>query len=255
MDEFISKFNPMHQPKFLYIRLAIFFLLSGIASDTHAQTGNKSQDTPKKMIMEVVVTDMENNPRHGEEVSFVDTASKVRYGGITDQNGEFTVGLPSGSTYLVKIKEIGEEQKYQVFSIPELQADQEYRKSRYLIKYDPPRVFTLDNVYFDVNKANLREASYAELNELADYMKRRKGIRVEIAGHTDNVGTRENNQMLSRRRADRVKQYLVSEGIASGRIEAKGYGEDRPVAGNNTEEGRQKNRRTEVHIINDPSSN
>jgi len=80
-------------------------------------------------------------------------------------------------------------------------------------------------------------------------MKRRKNIEVEIAGHTDNTGSEEDNLKLSQRRADRVKKYLINEGIDARRIKAKGYGENQPVAGNNTKEGKQKNRRTEVRII------
>ena len=124
-----------------------------------------------------------------------------------------------------------------------------FSKSQFLIKYDPPKVYTLDHVYFDVNKASLRKASFSELDELVSYLKRREHIRVEIAGHTDNVGSKEANQELSERRAKRVKQYLLKKGIAADRVKAKGYGEDRPVAGNNSKEGRQKNRRTEVHIL------
>jgi outer membrane protein OmpA-like peptidoglycan-associated protein len=233
-----------------FIQLMVCVLLTGMPVQILAQSDNDGEDSLKKMTLEVLVTDLENNPRKEEEIVFVDTLSKEQFSGITNENGKFVVKLPSGRTYLTRIKGIGEEQNYQVFSIPELQNNQRYGKSQFLIKYDPPKVYTLDNVYFDVNKARLREASYEELDELVSYMKRREHIRVEIAGHTDNVGTKEDNLKLSQRRAERVKQYLVRKGIDPDRIEAKGYGEDRPVAGNNTEAGRQKNRRTEVHILN-----
>lgn len=236
-----------------FFQLMIWVLLAGMPVHMLAQTGNNQTDSLKKMSMEVLVTDLENNPRQGEKIVFVDTLTQDQYSSSTNENGKFVVELPSGSTYLIRIKGIGEEQNYQVFSIPELQDNQRYGKSRFLIKYDPPKVYTLDNVYFNVNEARLRQISYEELNELVSYMKRRENIRVEIAGHTDNVGTKEDNIALSRQRARQVKQYLVSKGIDSDRIEAKGYGEDRPVAGNNTAAGRQKNRRTEVHILSDTS--
>ena len=241
----------MHRFALLTVLFAAFYLLPGMQDQAVARDQDVKQDTLQKMPLEVLVTNTQNDPRQGEEVVFVDTLSNEEYRGITNSNGKFSIQLPEGSTYLVKIKGISAQQEYQVFSIPELSDNRVYQTSQFLIKYDPPTVYTLDNVYFDSNKASLREASYTELNELVEYMERRKHIRVEIAGHTDNVGSKEANLELSRRRAGRVKQYLVAQGIDAGRIEAKGYGEDHPVAGNNTEEGRQKNRRTEVRILED----
>ncbi len=231
------------------IQTSLSFLLIINPLFIRAQVEEKSSSEPKKMKMEVIVTDYEKNPKQGEEIVFVDTASKEQYSGITNEDGKFTIGLPGGTTYLAKIKGVGSEKSYQVFSIPKLQENRNYGMSQFIIQYEPPRVFTLDEVYFDVNKATLRSQSYAELNELVDFMKRKKDIRIEIAGHTDSTGEEEDNIKLSQRRADRVKQYLVRKGIDANRIEAKGYGESQPVADNSTKEGRQKNRRTEVRII------
>jgi outer membrane protein OmpA-like peptidoglycan-associated protein len=72
---------------------------------------------------------------------------------------------------------------------------------------------------------------------------------IEIGGHTDNVGKDESNITLSQNRANAIKQYLVKKGINADRIIAKGYGESQPIATNDTDEGRQKNRRTEIKII------
>jgi len=246
-----KKFLCMNRFALLAVLFAAFCLLPGLEDQALARGRSVQQDTIQKMPLEVLVTNTQNDPRQGEEVVFVDTVSHEEYRGITNSQGTFRIQLPEGSTYLVKIKGISAQQEYQVFSVPELADNRVYQPSQFLIKYDPPTVYTLDNVYFDSNQASLREASYTELNELVEYMERRKHIRVEIAGHTDNVGSKEANLELSRRRASRVKQYLVDQGIEAGRIEAKGYGEDRPVAGNNTEEGRQKNRRTEVRILED----
>jgi outer membrane protein OmpA-like peptidoglycan-associated protein len=233
----------MHYSKILTILFVIIPLFLS------AQTGDEKEKTPKKMLMEVIVTDYEKNPKQGEKIIFIDTVSKEQYSGITGEQGKFTIGLPGGTTYQAKIKGVGSEKSYEVFSIPKLQENRNYGKSQFIIQYEPPRVFTLDEVYFDVNKASLRRQSYAELNELVDFMKRKKNIRIEIAGHTDSTGEEEDNMKLSQRRADRVKQYLVKKGIDANRIEAKGYGENQPVADNSTKTGRQKNRRTEVRII------
>ncbi len=84
---------------------------------------------------------------------------------------------------------------------------------------------------------------------MAEYMNLKKTLVIEIAGHTDNVGTAESNQKLSEDRATAVKKYLEKKGIAPERVTAKGYGDTKPIGDNSTAAGKQKNRRTEVHII------
>ncbi|MFO8236012.1 MAG: OmpA family protein [Bacteroidales bacterium] len=232
-----------------FAQAIIFLMLSVIFSPLRAQSDKATEDTAIKMTMEVLVTDHQDNPREGEEIIFIDETTDKKFTGITNKEGKFDIQLPGGSTYMIKIAGIGKEQEYQTFSIPEIQDNKRYGKSRFTIQYEPPKIFTLDNVYFDVNKSTLRDESYEELNELLDYLQRRPDIRIEIAGHTDNVGSEENNMELSQHRANEVKKYLVNKGIDAERIEAKGYGETIPVAENSTKEGRQKNRRTEVHII------
>ena len=82
-------------------------------------------------------------------------------------------------------------------------------------------------------------------------MKFKETLAIEIVGHTDNVGEEDANLLLSRKRAENVRAYLIRNGIDQSRIKATGYGESQPIATNNTPEGRQKNRRTEVRIIKD----
>ena len=108
----------------------------------------------------------------------------------------------------------------------------------------------INNIFFDFNKSELKPESYPELDRLYNYLKDNSDIKVEISGHTDNIGTDEYNLNLSQERANTVKEYLVSKGISSERIVSKGYGKTRPVAGNDTDEGRQLNRRVEFKIIN-----
>jgi outer membrane protein OmpA-like peptidoglycan-associated protein len=87
------------------------------------------------------------------------------------------------------------------------------------------------------------------LNDLAEFMARKKNIKIEIAGHTDNVGDKDANQKLSQERAASVKAYLVKKGISTDRVIAKGYGDTQPMADNDTPEGKQKNRRTEIRVL------
>ena len=94
----------------------------------------------------------------------------------------------------------------------------------------------------------LRSESNAELDRLVKLMNDVPGLKVEISGHTDNTGSAKSNQTLSQERAQAVVSYLTSKGIAASRMTAKGYGQDAPIATNDTADGRQQNRRTEFEI-------
>jgi outer membrane protein OmpA-like peptidoglycan-associated protein len=95
----------------------------------------------------------------------------------------------------------------------------------------------------------LKEEAYKVLDELVEFLKRKDDERIEIGGHTDNVGKADANMILSTNRAKSVMAYLISKGIASERLTAQGYGFTQPVAENDTPEGRSLNRRTEVKIL------
>lgn len=106
------------------------------------------------------------------------------------------------------------------------------------------------SVLFDFNKYILKTEAQNELNEAADKIKNYQGSKIIIAGHTDNIGPDEYNQELSKYRAAAVRDYLLTIGdLKNFEMEIKGYGESRPIATNDTEEGREKNRRVEILII------
>ena len=104
----------------------------------------------------------------------------------------------------------------------------------------------LEGVYFDSGKAVLRAESLPRLDVIVEYMTYKPNARIEISGHTDNVGNPKANKELSQRRVQACRDYLVSKGIEAARIVAVGYGDERPIASNDTESGRQKNRRIEA---------
>ena len=108
-----------------------------------------------------------------------------------------------------------------------------------------PRKLVLEGVNFDTGKAKLREDAYPVLDEAAEGLKQWGDVKVEIGGYTDSKGSEKFNRMLSQARAEAVRIYLIGKGISGERLTAKGYGESNPVADNNTEEGRFKNRRVE----------
>ncbi len=109
----------------------------------------------------------------------------------------------------------------------------------------------LRNIYFDYGTAKFREESYDELNKLENMMRNNNNLMVEIAGHTDNVSSASFNLKLSQKRANAVRDHLISKGIDAGRVTAVGYGEEKPLASNDDEiDGRELNRRVEFEVIN-----
>jgi outer membrane protein OmpA-like peptidoglycan-associated protein len=108
----------------------------------------------------------------------------------------------------------------------------------------------LKNIYFDFDKAQLKSESTTELNKLESLLRQNNNMMIEIGGHTDYVGSREVNMRLSQLRANAVRSFLVNKGIDPRRVQAKGYGKDKPLASNDDEkEGRELNRRVEFKIL------
>jgi outer membrane protein OmpA-like peptidoglycan-associated protein len=114
----------------------------------------------------------------------------------------------------------------------------------------PKKSIRIHNITYELNKSTLTENAKNTLDTtLFVYLQEHSDIIVEISSHTDNVGSDKYNQDLSEKRAETVVNYLFKKGIAKNRLKARGYGELRPIADNNTTEGRDKNRRTEFKII------
>ena len=198
-----------------------------------------------------IITDFEQNPKVGEIILFENSATKKIFRTVSNEEGQFKMELPYSQTYLIKIKGIGSELDYTEMQIPALEEDQESLSFEIEIQVELPKIYTLNNVYFESGKASIMKSSFAELEELLEYLKYKKNTVIEIAGHTDNVGDPKANLLLSQKRAESVRDYLISDGINPERVIAKGYGEVQPVATNETPMGRGSNRRTEVRILNE----
>lgn len=111
------------------------------------------------------------------------------------------------------------------------------------------KIIPLKNVFFNTGKSDLLPASFAELDIQVDFLNSNPELKIEVSGHTDNVGTEASNQLLSQNRAKAVADYLIQKGIASTRISYKGYGSTKPITTNDTEDGRAKNRRVELKVL------
>ena len=124
-------------------------------------------------------------------------------------------------------------------------------KAPFILSYylEPPKNFILEGLNFDNGKFTFQESAYPVLDNLVEYMKRKDDDRIEIGGHTDNVGNAKSNLKLSEERANAVREYLITNGIYSARLIIKGYGSTKPLESNSTVAGRAENRRTEVTIL------
>jgi outer membrane protein OmpA-like peptidoglycan-associated protein len=119
----------------------------------------------------------------------------------------------------------------------------------YLVPVEVGQVVRLNNVFFDFDKTELRPESFPELDRVVTFMNENPNLEIQIEGHTDAKGADDYNLNLSGGRITSVEAYMESKGIAPGRIVTKGYGESVPIADNETEEGRQQNRRVEFKIL------
>jgi len=197
-------------------------------------------------LVNVIVTDFKEVPRKGDIILFYGQKSKKTYSGTTDANGLFSINLPKGDTYIIRYREFTDDADYAEMEIP---ATTSRVQMSVEIKIETPKTFILENVFFDTGKASLKKESFHALNNLYEALKHKETLAIEIAGHTDNIGGEAYNLKLSEDRAQAVRQFLISKGIAAHRITAVGYGFSKPLADNDTEENRALNRRTEVKVL------
>ncbi|MBA3664048.1 MAG: OmpA family protein [Bacteroidetes bacterium] len=165
------------------------------------------------------------------------------------QTGQYKIVLPYGTNYgfmAYTDKFISVSDNLDLSAVAEYK---EITRDLYLVPLEVGSTIRLNNIFFDVAKATLRSESFPELDRLAGLMTQNGKMQIELSGHTDNVGSDETNLKLSADRAKTVTDYLVGLGIAAERIQSKGYGETKPLGTNDTEEGRQLNRRVEFTIL------
>jgi outer membrane protein OmpA-like peptidoglycan-associated protein len=231
-------------------RLFLLFFFGNLLLAAEAQTP-PPLNLPKDAKVDGSIVDMRSKqPKNNELIIFRSQKNNNEYQVISDENGKFSTRLPNGDKYDIYIMGFKDSVSQNVLDIPALGPNSYYKNPFTVnLEFDPPKTFVLDNVEFDFGKSNLRPSSYPTLDDLADYLKRKPDQRIEIGGHTDNVGSDAKNLVLSLERAKSIVEYLISKGITNDRLVAKGYGAEEPIEENTTEEGRQKNRRTEVKIL------
>ena len=167
----------------------------------------------------------------------------------TNDSGDYMITLPVGKDYAFNVNRNGYLFYSDNISLRSISPDTVYEKNIGLQPIELNASVVLKNIFFDFNKAELKAESMAELDFLVQLMLENPSVKIEIGGHTDNVGKPAENLALSMNRAKAVVQYLISKKIPVQRLTAKGYGETRPMGDNKTEAGRAQNRRTEMKVI------
>jgi len=164
--------------------------------------------------------------------------------------GDYLISLPTGRDYALNVSARGYLFYSEHFAFQGQHSQSEpLQRDVPLERVDVGKVVVLHNVFYPTGSSGLEPESRAELDKVHEFLIENPSIGVEISGHTDNTGSPELNQELSEQRAESVVLYLKQKGIAGERMEAAGYGEEHPVDDNNTEEGRARNRRTELKIL------
>ena len=165
-------------------------------------------------------------------------------------NGEFLMCLPLGNEYAFNVSKSGYLFYSENFALKEASdANNPFYLDIALEAIEIGNTTVLRNIFFDTGKFELLETSKTELGKLVDFMEKNPKVKIEIGGHTDNVGSAELNRELSHNRAKSVYNYLINSGVEAGRLNYQGYGFSVPVAPNDSDEGRAQNRRTEFKVV------
>jgi outer membrane protein OmpA-like peptidoglycan-associated protein/Tol biopolymer transport system component len=196
------------------------------------------------------VYDAETKTPMKSSVEIIDLATgKVMISSFTyTKTGEFFTCLPANANYAVNVSKEGYLFHSENFALDEQSALQALELDIPLQRLNKGSKIVLNNIFFDTDAYSLKDESEVELNTLVNFMRNNAMLKVEIEGHTDNVGTETHNTMLSTNRAKAVYDFLVDNGIDANRMTYKGFGASQPIATNDTEKGRATNRRTAFRV-------
>lgn len=203
------------------------------------------------VFIEGQVFDSETKLPLAASITYEDLNSKSELGIANSEpkNGKYQIALPFGKVYgFLANKEnyyaVGE--SIDLTNVSDLKT---IKKDLYLTPIRKGVNIRLNNIFFEYDKADLKQTSFVELDRLVRLLKDNPSWSIEIGGHTDDSGSDSYNKTLSQKRASSVRDYLISKGISSNRLMAKGYGEEQPIDDNTTESGKAQNRRVEFRIL------
>ncbi|HET6246037.1 MAG: OmpA family protein [Bacteroidetes bacterium] len=208
-------------------------------------------EAAKITLLKGVISDAMTQIPLEADIELIDNDKNIVLANFKSNNksGKYLLSLPSGKNYGIAVKVQGYLFHSENFNIPAIADYQEITKDIQMKNVAVGSKIVLKNIFFDFGKFTLRPESTNELERLIKLLNDVPTLKIEISGHTDNRGSAEMNQKLSENRAKTVVEYLINKGIPTSRLEFKGYGLTEPVATNETDEGRQENRRTEFKIL------
>lgn len=197
------------------------------------------------------VLDAVTNKPLAAEIFYEDLKTGLRVGKASSDaiTGDYSIILPAGKNYGFRAETSGYVSVSENLDLTKLMAYKEIRKDLKLVPLQKGQVVRLNNLFFDFSKYSLRNESKSELTRLVELLKKNPTMKIQIQGHTDDVGQDADNLVLSQNRTKAVQNFLVKQGIAVTRIMATGYGETKPVLPNTSPENRQQNRRVEFLIV------
>lgn len=196
------------------------------------------------------VFDSKTNTGLPSSVELIDLASKQTISKVqTDETGNYLITLPVGKDYAFNVNRKGYLFYSDNYSLKNKSADSTYQKDIPLQPIEVQAGIVLRNLFFETNKYDIKPESEVELDKVVQFLQDNPTVKIQMEGHTDNVGSATDNQKLSQARAYAAVNYLVTKGIKGSRLVAKGFGATKPVADNKTEAGRAQNRRTELRVL------
>lgn len=204
-------------------------------------------------FMNVEMKDKSGNKVEGAKVEITNTVTKEKSLALVDSlkgTAMVAINLKKKDDLLITVKKGDYAFSSKVVSVKEASFSNQPKPVKIEVnEAKEGSSFVINNLYYNTNSADLKSESFIVLESFAEYLKENSSINIEIQGHTDNVGAAKSNEALSANRAYTVKAFLEEKGVDGKRITAKGFGPNKPLAENTSEEGRSKNRRTEFLII------
>jgi len=236
----------------IYLALKLSPEIKQSQSNTVKAEPDKEQKEEKKervTYLKVVVEDKETGEfLYDTEVGVTQSENGKKYEHELIDSSHFAVKLPLNKEFSVKASHDG--------YLPVSKTFKTKRKDTVKVALDAKEVregkdIVLDAIHFETDSDNLRSSSFTELDNLVEYLKDNTDQKVLISGHTDDRGKASYNKDLSKDRAQSVVEYLKKKGIDQERLKSKGQGESKPIAPNDSKEGRAKNRRVEMKVVED----
>ena len=207
--------------------------------------------TNKGNVLKGKVVDAKKNIPINARIELFDIQRNLRISVVESDSvsGQYLMVLPGGAEYALYVSRPSYLFQSLHFNYLQSEGFKPVIKDVSLWPVEKGASVILNNLFFDVDQYELKQQSITELNEIIKFLQMNESVRIEISGHTDNSGTESHNQQLSLKRAASVADYLRKQGVNLSRISQKGYGAQRPIKPNNSEENRQLNRRIEFKIL------